>query len=129
MIDPTLRSSIAALLRLAADASPLPWLNDENPFSSGPDVDGSDEDIEYTFAAAHMAPQLARLVLQLEQELEAATALVGKPIPEGIYVSSTGLSEEEIKLIEGRRENPVPSRAGMKGGATESVFDIRPHSC
>jgi hypothetical protein len=144
MIDEPLRSSIAALLRLADGASPLPW-DDSQWYSlayvkdgTNPDWDAPDKikpgqctycvdhpetyvktvtgnmgrnlhmhvfpldsatdtlrrvfstvtgqqvinenegeisraDSAYITAAANLAPQLARLVLQLEQELEAAT--------------------------------------------------------
>jgi hypothetical protein len=60
MIDEPLRSSIAALLRLAEGASPLPWDMIQSE---------TDTDIAYIFEAANLAPQLARLVLQLDKNV------------------------------------------------------------
>ena len=170
MIDPTLRSNIAALLRLAEGASPLPWDNNKwyalyrlndgshrdwkpggipegmcadclcNPESkpvktitrngenfhlhasdldkdeldyrgvifsavSGACINQGEIDLknsDYITAAANLAPQLARLVLQLEQELESRPPILVGHWGETEFTSvlATLTPEQESRLAD-----------------------------
>ena len=63
MIDEQLRSSIDALLRSAADATPLPWDNEK--WSNLTNADFS-----FVVFALGTAPEMARLLLDQDQTIE-----------------------------------------------------------
>jgi len=106
MIDSKLRSEIAALLILSDVVSPLPWLNDENPFSSGPDMDGSEEDIRYAFLSANLASRLAQIVLQQDKELEYARNAMAILSASG-YVDNFEQPEESMEVLLWRLKQPI----------------------